>query len=168
MPEIRFRAVEPADADLLFTTENDEDSWGDSDLIAPLSRNILRSYAENYTSDPIRDGQLRLIAEDYNSGEVVGILDFYQLELLHRHSFLAIYVLPSYRRQGYAYEILQRGRHYAYNRLGLHTLAAKILSDNTLSHRLFLKADYKKCGTLPSWHFANGTLTDVDLFVLPL
>ncbi|MDE6559002.1 MAG: GNAT family N-acetyltransferase, partial [Muribaculaceae bacterium] len=69
MPEIRFRAVEPADADLLFTTENDEDSWGDSDLIAPLSRNILRSYAENYTSDPIRDGQLRLIAEDYNSGK---------------------------------------------------------------------------------------------------
>ncbi|MDE6810763.1 MAG: GNAT family N-acetyltransferase, partial [Muribaculaceae bacterium] len=100
MPEIRFRAVEPEDAALLFTSENDEDSWGDSDTLAPISRNIIRQYAGNYSADPIHDRQLRLVVEDSVSFRPVGILDFYELELLHRHSFIAVYVLPECRNQG--------------------------------------------------------------------
>ena len=39
--DIRLRALEPEDIDLLYTWENNTDVWIISSTIAPFSRNIL-------------------------------------------------------------------------------------------------------------------------------
>lgn len=165
---LTLRAVEPDDAELLFTSENDEDSWGDSDTLAPISRKILRDYASGYKADPIGECQLRLMAVDDATGQTVGILDFYEIELLHRRSFVAIYVLPQFRRRGYALDMLEYASRYAKRRLGLDKLAARILISNEASIRLFEKACYRPCATLPEWHFSNGKYSDVLIYVLSL
>lgn len=163
--EIRLRAVEPEDADLLFMTENDDNSWGDSDTLAPFSRRLIREYAAGYQANPLLDGQLRLIATESVSGRPVGILDFYEIEVLHRRSYIAIYVLPEERGRGYATAILSAAADYAYRRLGLMTLAAKILISNKLSIRVFEKNGYKLQGILPNWHFSDGRFSDVALYI---
>lgn len=164
-PEIRFRAVEPQDAELFYQTENDDTSWGDSDTLAPFSRKILREYANNYMANPIQDEQLRLIAEDSDSGEVVGILDFYDINIMARRAFIAVYIRPHLRRQGYGRATLLKAEEFAQRRLGVLTLAAKILPANKASKRLFKSCGFNFQARLPKWHFCNGNIWDVDIYL---
>lgn len=161
-----LRGVEPADADLLYDVENDVEAWPDSDIHAPYSREMLRSYAESYRADPLSDGQLRMIAVDAASSRTVGILDLYDISALHGHACVGIYVLPDCRRHGFGRAMIEAAVDYARRRLGLHTLAAKILADNTQSIRLFTAAGFRVAGTLPAWHFADGRYHDVMLLAL--
>lgn len=165
---LRFRAIEPADADLFYRVENDETAWSGSDTVAPWSRHVLRQYAESYTGDPFADGQLRLVVEDSAEGKPVGILDFYELSRLHSRAWVGIYILPEYRGKGLARRILDMGASFARLRLNLGALGARVLESNTVSARLFGKAGYKHCGTLPAWHFADGQYNDIHLFILSL
>lgn len=61
---IRLRAVEPADADLLYTWENDAAIWSVSGTTEPFSRHQMERFiAEQQQADIFRTGQLRLIIE---------------------------------------------------------------------------------------------------------
>ncbi|MDE5849776.1 MAG: GNAT family N-acetyltransferase, partial [Muribaculaceae bacterium] len=58
--ELRLRALEPEDADMMYDAESDEAAWRYSDYLAPMSLELLREYALTYDADPFRSGQLRL------------------------------------------------------------------------------------------------------------
>ena len=161
---LRLRAIEPSDADLFYTVENDESSWVASDTVAPWSHHALLRYAASYAGDPFGDGQLRLIAEDQYIG-VVGILDFYELSALHGRAWIGVYILPGLRHQGYAGRILEMASSYAKSRLGLHILGARIPSGNDISLNTFKKAGYSPCGILPEWHFAAGRRHDLHIYI---
>ena len=161
---LRLRAIEPSDADLFYTVENDEASWGASDTVAPWSRHALLRYAASYAADPFADGQLRLIAEAPEAG-AVGILDFYELSPLHARAWVGIYILPEHRRKGYATRILEMASSYAKSRLGLHMLGARIPAGNDISLSTFGKAGYTPCGLLPEWHFASGRRHDLHIYI---
>jgi len=61
--DIRLRALEPEDIDLLYTWENNTDVWIISSTIAPFSRNILHKYIENSHLDIYTVKQLRLMID---------------------------------------------------------------------------------------------------------
>lgn len=169
MNRIRFRGVEPEDAELFFRVENDEDSWGDSDTIAPFSRHLLRQYAENYMADPVKDGQLRLIAVDTEMNDSpVGILDFYDISFINGRAFLSIYILPEFRRKGFGCRVIREAANYARSRLGLRLLASKILDSNPNSIALFEKSGFLASATLPDWQLVGKVPTTIHIYTLAL
>lgn len=79
--ELRLRALEPEDADMMYEAENDEAAWKYSDYLAPLSRELLHHYALTYDAEPFRSGQLRLIIEKDETP--IGILDLMDISARH-------------------------------------------------------------------------------------
>lgn len=163
---ITLRAVEPADADSLFEMESDPLAGYASEHGAPLSQHLLRRYAENYDADPFRSGQLRLIIE--KDGKPAGLFDLFDISARNLHAEVGLYILPSLRNQGIATQALQIGIEYCRKHLHLLNLLSKVSTDNASSLRLFKKVGFKEIGTLPSWHFSQGSFRDISLLILPL
>lgn len=159
-----LRAVEPTDADFMYEVENDAASWRYGDIIAPLSRHNLRNYALNYDADPFSARQLRLIIISHPSkgGVPIGVADLYDIDAVHRRSFVGIYILPSFRREGRASQALKLLENYAMNVLNLRMLAAKIESVNHISLSLFKRSGYLTTAVIPEWfNYAGSAPTDL-------
>ncbi|MBD5371607.1 MAG: GNAT family N-acetyltransferase [Bacteroides sp.] len=166
--DIRIRALEPSDAKYLYDAENDHSLWGVSGTVAPYSLHALSKYAESYDADPFASGQLRLVITGTDGSDPVGLLDFYDISLLHAHAWVGIYIRPEFRRQGAALAALKFAAAYAHKRLKLKQLAAKVLRSSTDSLALFRRAGYDSRGVLTGWYFADGVMQDVELLTLPL
>lgn len=149
---IRLRAMEPSDVELLYVVENDTTGWVNSDNIAPYSRDILMQYVVTMDPNPYNSGQLRLVIESIENPTPVGILDFFEISQLHRHSKLGIYILQQHRNKGYATDALRCGINYAAKMLGITHLLASVIYDNIASINLFRRLGFEKTGVLSSWH----------------
>lgn len=165
LPQIRLRAVEPEDCDLMLEIENDSSQWESSETLAPLSRRQMLDYALYYDADPFAAGQIRLVVT-MPDGMPVGLADLYEISQRHRRAFAAIYILPTMRRRGLALAALDALSRYAFETLGLHQIAARILKKNTSSEALFEKAGYRFCGYLDEWHFVGNSPLSVGLWQL--
>ena len=165
LPQVRLRAVEPEDCDMMLEVENDSSQWESSETLAPLSRHQLLEYALGYDADPFAAGQIRLVVT-LPDGTPVGLADLYEISRRHRRAFAAIYILPAMRRRRLALAALDALAHYAFETLGLHQIAARILKKNTSSASLFEKAGYTFCGYLDEWHFYGNRPLSVGLWQL--
>lgn len=163
---VLLRAIEPEDVEVMYGADNDTNCWYASDITAPLSRRLLREYASCYDADPWNSGQLRLIAEDGDGGNIIGVADFYELDARHSRGFAGVYILPQFRNQGYGEAMLGAMVEYAHTHLMLSQLAARIPADNLASTSLFEKVGFKQSGTLRAWHRAGGRVHDVALYQL--
>lgn len=176
---MRLRAVEPADAALLYEVENDTSAWYASENVAPLSAALLSRYAESAShADPFGEEQLRLIVEIESPGEngqrrgkgrrmlPVGVADLYEISARHQRAMTAIYILPAFRCKGYAARSLQLLADYAFDTLGLHTIAARIPLCNCASLRAFAAAGYTNAGMLSGWHRYGRRRYDIRLMQL--
>lgn len=148
---IRLRAVEPTDVDMMWQMETDSSQWRENGMSAPYSRANLKEYAENYDADPVRAGQLRLVGELKENGDVFGLIDLYDISPTGRTAFVGIYVMAGMRGRGYAPRSLSLLEDYASRLLNLRILGAKVVDTNKASRRLFEDAGYMKCGELPGW-----------------
>ncbi len=146
---IRLRALEPDDADMMYEAENDEAAWKYSDYLAPLSRELLHHYALTYDAEPFRSGQLRLIIEKEDSP--IGILDLMDISPRHLRAEIGIYLLPEFRGKGFGTEALLAAKDYCRNRLCLHQLGATIAESNTPALRSFQRAGFSISGLRPDW-----------------
>lgn len=162
---VRLRAVEPSDIEMMMKAENDADSWRDSDIYAPYSRVMLEKYVSNYSANPFDEGQLRLIAEDEQTGDVVGIADFFDISLRHARCFVGIYILPEHRAKGFGTTTLTAMIEYAERYLMMHTIAAHVIKENEQAMRLFEKCGFLAYGLLPHWHHSAGRFHDLHLLV---
>lgn len=161
---IILRALEPEDIELLYTVENDISSWISSDTVAPYSRDALMRYLVTNDPNPFVTGQIRLVIEDCVTGELVGLLDFYDISHVHHHCKVGIYILDSKRRQGFAKEVISLGADYVSEWLDVRQLLALVCVDNEPSIRLFRSTGFHRVGTLKSWHKS----IDVAIFQLSL
>lgn len=162
----RLRAVEPEDVELLFRVESDPRSGTIAEFGAPMSRQLLTEYALNYDADPYRSGQLRLVIELH--GDVVGLLDIFDISMRNRSGEVGIYIIPEYRMEGVALHALEEGAKYCRQYLGLRNLMAKVLERNDKSHALFVKAGYRTVGKLLDWQFFDGDYQSVTIYQLRL
>lgn len=164
---LTLRALEPDDARLMYEIENDASAREYSSTTAPLSMEQLRTYALTYDADPFHAGQLRLVAAKAD-GSPVGLADLYDIDAVHRHAFVGIYILPDYRGMGLGTEALRLLASYAGEVLGLACLGAKVSTANGASRSLFEKAGYRHCGTLPGWLRHGRRRAGLALYALPL
>lgn len=156
--DIKFRAIEPADAELLYIWENDPGLWPEGRVCRPMSLFALKSYAASVSDNPFADGQLRLVVCRASDGIAIGIADLFEISAKDGNAEAGIFVAPSFRGQGYAASIIEKLCEYAGEKcLHLHTLCAKIAETNTPSRKAFEKAGFKREGSLKSWlHIGRG------------
>lgn len=158
---IRLRAMEPEDLELLYTLENDPASWDISNFSVPYSRFQIRQFIENSQADVYADRQVRLMIERCSDHAVLGTADLDQFNPMHLHADVGIALLQAYRQQGYASEAVQLLADYAFGFLRLNQLTAHITAGNEASLRLFRSAGFNECGLLRRWWRAGGEYKDV-------
>ena len=150
--QIRLRAIEPEDIEVLYDWENNTDIWLMSSTIAPISKDVLRKYIENNQYDIYAIRQLRLMidAKDLDF-ETVGAIDLYDFDPNNRRAGVGVFVAPKYSKNGYAAKALGCIKNYTRDVLFLRQIYAEISQSNTPSLSLFKNAGFVISGEKIDW-----------------
>mgnify|MGYP002621009359 CR=1 FL=1 len=167
LPQVKIRALEPEDLDLLYDTENQPELWNDSATNVPYSRHVLREFIMTSTTDIYRDGQVRLMVENAE-GQVVGMTDLVNFTAAHRRAELGMLILPQYRHCGYAAATIDRLRRYGRDMLHLHQMYSIVDSLNTDSTAMFTRLGIQPAAQLPQWLYDGRTYRDALLYIITL
>lgn len=168
---IRLRAVEPADVDLLYGWENDPQIWHVSNTLAPYSRFQIEQFVLNAQQDLYATGQLRLIIEAHGhdlQGMPAGAVDLFDIDPVNRRAGIGILITDEYRNRGIAREAVEAMTGYATDTLHLHQLYCNISEDNLQSIHLFEKLGFLKCGTRREWLITRSGWKDEYIYQLIL
>lgn len=112
---IRLRAIEPEDLELLYRWENHSEWWGFGSTLAPYSRYQLKEYIKRSHCDIYELKQLRLMIEQLADVTTVGSVDLYDFDPYHLHAGVGILVDSDYQQQGIASEALALLERYAFS-----------------------------------------------------
>lgn len=150
--EIKLRALELEDLDILYRWENDSILWMHGSTLSPYSKLALRQYInETQLYDIYQSKQLRLMVLLKESGTTIGTVDLYDFDIRNGKAGVGILIDETYRKKKYACQTLDILRNYAFSFLHLHQLYAYIAVSNNASLRLFEKAGYTNIGVLKDW-----------------
>lgn len=151
MKNINLRAIEPEDLDCLYSVENDRQLWDVGITNVPYSRYLLHEYLEQSSCDIYTDRQVRLIIDDVDKKESVGIVDLMNFDPRHQRAELGIVIKNRYRHQGYATATIGKIIEYARTIIHLHQIYAIVDSENTIAQRLFSKMGFSAISELQDW-----------------
>jgi len=165
---IRLRALEPEDLDILYRWENDAELWKYGSSLAPYSKFSLREYIKKSVTDLTVNRQLRLMAIYKPKSITVGTIDLYDYDPINLRAGVGILVDKEYRNLGLGKEILAILSKYAYKMLHLNQLYAFIPIGNVASIALFESSGYKKAGILSDWLKVDTGFEDVAVLQLKL
>ena len=156
---IRLRALEPSDLEVLYIWENDPDVWRVSGTLSPISRERLAHFIEEQSYDIYTTRQMRLIIEA--EGMIVGSLDIFDFDPQHRRFGIGILIYEDdYRRKGYAKEVITEVVKYGRNTLDLKQIWATIAADNIASIALCERCGFTKCAHRKEWLNRGGEFID--------
>ncbi|HBG59039.1 GNAT family N-acetyltransferase [Proteiniphilum sp. UBA1028] len=162
--EIRLRAPEPEDLELLYKWENDTGLWEYGNATAPYSRFSLKQYLTTSKQDIYADRQLRLMIGLMETEETIGMADLYDFDPFHRRAGVGILIDENRRNRGYGLQVLLLLEEYAFGFLSLHQLYAFIPEKNCASMRLFRNAGYYPAGKLYEWLSSGDIFEDVQVW----
>jgi diamine N-acetyltransferase len=149
--EIRLRALEPDDVELLYKWENDPETWKVSNTHGPVSKFMLASYIKSCDKDFWESKEMRLIIESCD-GKPVGSLELFDFDPYHSRAGIGIMIFEiEERRKGLATKALQLIMDYAFNELGIYQLYANVAESNQPSIELFRKLGFVHTGTKTDW-----------------
>lgn len=149
--KVTLRAPEPEDLDFLYLLENDPDVIAGGNTPAPVSRQQLWTYIQNYSADIFAMGELRLVVVDNSTGQAVGTVDISSFSPHDRNGYVGIAIAAPYRGRGLGAAALKLLCRYAAVNIGMHTLVAAVAEDNHVSRSLFASCGFRTCGRLRSW-----------------
>lgn len=165
--QIKLRAVEPEDLEILYKWENTTALWMHGNTLAPYSKLILRQYINDALEmDIFQSKQLRLMICFADSEETIGTVDLYDIDTHNRRAGIGILIDEAYRQKGYATQALELMAEYTFKFLFLHQLYAYISISNHKSISLFKKANYNEVGILKDWVQRADSFEDVLLLQL--
>ena len=159
---IRLRALEPEDIDLLYSIENNPAEWAVGATTMPYSRDVLRQYILSTTGDIFTDKQVRLIIETTDQ-KPLGIIDLTSFDPKNLHAEIGITILPEYRNKGIATRALHLLEEYASHTVHIHMLYAVIPDDNAESLKTFTKCGFSVVSTLKDWLFDGRKYQNAQL-----
>jgi diamine N-acetyltransferase len=165
---ISLRAPEPTDIEVLYSWENNPNTWQISNTLLPYSRFALEQYIMNASLDIYSTKQLRLMI-DLLSGEqivTIGTIDLFDFSPMHRRAGVGILIENNFRSRGYASEAMELMIEYAFNTLQLHQLYCNVSSENQASLKLFKKFGFEIVGLKKDWLSINNRWTDEYLLQL--
>jgi diamine N-acetyltransferase len=150
--DIKLRALEKTDIDILYKWENSEESWEVSNTLTPFSRYVLNKYLETAHRDIYENKDLRLVIARKSDDEPVGLIDLFDFDPFHSRAGLGILVAEQRDRQmGYAKQALECMVNYSFRILKLHILYANIADSNIASKSLFSGLGFENTGLKKDW-----------------
>lgn len=166
-PEIKLRALEPEDLEILYKWENSSHLWMHGNTLTPYSRYALKHYiADAQQADIFESKQLRLMIQLQESGSVIGTIDLYDFDFQNKKVGVGILIEEKYRKQNYALQSLNLAVQYCFCFLHLHQIYAFISVDNKASLSLFRKAGYQVSTILKDWLYTGKKFSDVAVLQL--
>ncbi len=165
--EIRLRAPEPEDLELLYEWENNEAYWIISNTVTPFSKYTLKRYIENSHRNIYETGQLRLMIDHIKDNLTIGAIDIFDFDAFNKRAGLGILIAnEAYRRKGYASLALKCLSDYCFKTLQLHQLFCSILANNCESMELFKKNGFVQSGIKKEWVKTPDGYIDEYIFQL--
>ena len=164
---LHLRALEPEDLAVLEQVENDTVYWSYSNQTEPFSLYTLKQYIIQQSQDIFEVRQKRFVISDAQKS-VLGFIDLFDFEPIHRRAGVGIFVLNAYRTKGVATKALQLIHAYVKEHLNLKNLYANISMENTSSIKLFAGAGYVEIGIKKDWNFYQGYFHDELLYQILL
>lgn len=161
---LKLRAIEPSDVDLLYLWENDSSIWHISNTVAPFSRFVLEQYVLNSHEDIFTAKQLRLMIENIANRSTVGAVDLFDFEPLHRRVGLGILIEEENRGKGFASEALDLILKYCFETLMVHQVYCNIAVSNQISQELFKSKGFYLAATKKDWLLIKNQWVDELLF----
>lgn len=148
---IKLRALEPDDVELLYHWENDTSVWRVSNTHSPLSKFMLANYIKSSNADIWESKQLRLVIEN-GKGNAVGTIELFDFEPYHSRVGVGIIIFSQAdRKKGFAIKALELIISYAETELGVNQLYANIAESNEASIQLFQKLGFVLSGIKKQW-----------------
>jgi diamine N-acetyltransferase len=165
--DIKLRALEPEDLELLYEWENNDSNWLISNTISPFSKYILKQYLESSHKNIYETGQLRLMIDKIPDLITIGTIDIFDFDPFHKRAGLGILIAnEAYRRKGYASMALTCLIEYCFKTLQLHQLYCNILGNNCESMELFKKHGFVQTGQRKDWIKSSSNYFDEYFFQL--
>jgi diamine N-acetyltransferase len=163
--DIKLRALEPEDLELLYEWENNNDYWIISNTVSPFSKYTLKRYIENSHKNIYESGQLRLMIDHITDKQTIGTIDIFDFDSYHKRAGIGILIAKeNYRQKGYATMALTCLTEYCFKTLLLHQLYCNILENNNESIDLFRKLGFKEIGLKKDWiRTSEGYLSEIML-----
>ena len=160
--DIRLRAIEPEDLELLYNWENNNSHWIISNTVAPFSKYTLKRYIRNSHKSIYETGQLRLMIDLISGNQTIGTIDIFDFDPFHNRAGIGILIAEEeQRRKGYASMALKCLIDYCFRTLQLHQLWCNILANNHESIDLFQKLGFVQIGIKKDWvKTADGYLDE--------
>jgi len=150
--DIRLRALEPEDLELLYEWENNDTNWVISNTVSPFSKYTLKRYLENSHKSVYETGQLRLMIDHIPDKKTIGTIDVFDFDPFHKRAGLGILIAnDNYKRKGYGTMALTCLISYCFRTLQLHQLYCNILENNCGSIDLFKKQGFVQAGLKKDW-----------------
>ncbi|MDR2956056.1 MAG: GNAT family N-acetyltransferase [Prevotella sp.] len=160
--QIKLRAVEPEDLDVLYKWENSTSLWIHGNTMAPYSKLVLRQYINDALEmDIYQSKQLRLMIDLLEDNTTIGTIDLYDIDAHNRRAGMGILIDEAHRQKHYATQALELMTSYAFKFLYLHQIYAYISISNIKSISLFEKTGYVKVGILKDWVQRGDKFEDV-------
>lgn len=151
---IKLRAVEPTDLEVLYKWENNTTVWEVSQTISPFSKYTLKEYCDYAKNDIHTAKQLRLMIDYSEKGKIitVGAVDLFDYDAINRKAGIGILIgNEKYKKRGIAFTAIELLIQYAFSILNLHQLHCYISEKNKASLALFEKLSFSKCGKINDW-----------------
>jgi diamine N-acetyltransferase len=165
--DIKLRALEPEDLELLYEWENNITYWTISNTVSPFSKYTLKRYVENSHKSIYETGQLRLMIDHIPDKVSIGTIDIFDFDAYHKRAGLGILIASEeYRRKGYATMALTCLVDYCFKTLQLHQLYCNILVNNCESIDLFKKIGFVESGVRKEWIKTSDGYLDEHMFQL--
>lgn len=150
--EIKLRALEPEDLEILYQWENETELWIHGNTLSPYSKLALREYInETQQYDIFHSKQLRMMIGCKKDGATIGTVDLYDYDIRSGRAGIGILIDKAYRNKGFALKTLELMKYYAFDFLHLHQLYAYIGVSNLSSLKVFDNAGYNPIGILKDW-----------------
>lgn len=162
---VRLRNVETADVDFLCGIENDSLNWSVSDTLAPYSRTTMAEYIRNEALGIWANGQQRFIVET-NDGNVVGVVDIYDVDVFSHKAAVGIIINEECRRNGFGREALRLLCDYCLSHLDFQMVYAYVETGNEPSVLLMKSVGFEITAILKRWRRVGREYKDV--FVLQM
>ena len=163
MENIKLRALEPEDIDVLFSIENDSSLWKYSNRNEPYSKYTLNKYIEIQNQDISESKQKRFVLSD-KSNDVLGFVDLFDFESFHRRAGVGLVLLSKYRNKGLGSIGLQLLENHSKLYYNMHLLYANVAYENQPSNYLFKKMKFNLVGIKKKWNYYDNSFHDECLY----
>ena len=161
---IRLRALEPEDLEILYKWENDTSIWQVGCTTEPYSRYILKEYIAYSDKTIYEKKQLRLMITRKDDDVTVGTIDLTDFDPHNLRAGVGILIDSTYRGEGYALQAVQLIKEYAFRFLHLKQLYAHIPVTIPASMHIFQQNGFEQTGIMHQWIRHNEAFVDVTLW----